>query len=89
MSQIGSRLEPIALTAEQVQELGVVDPATHSFKKPQQGVCIFYHRDKGDPWDDCKPEQYPSEEAARQDLGCKYVYIFMPDGNGSWTWKTK
>jgi hypothetical protein len=89
MSILGSRIEPIKLTAEQVKELGVVDPATHSFENPQRGVCIFYHRDRGEKWTRCKPQRFPSEQVARYEVGSKYLYIFAPDGNGSGTWETK
>ena len=81
MSVLGSRLAPIELTAEQVEELGVVDPATHSVMNPQKGVCLFYHRDRGDDWSQCKPLRFPSEQVALDNVESKYLYIFTPDGN--------
>ena len=89
MSILGDRLEPIELTAEQVKELGVVDPATHSYEKPQRGVCVFYHRDRGDDWAKCKPLRFSSEQIACDCIESKYRYIFTPDGNGGGTWETR
>ena len=30
----------------------------HSFDKPQYDTCCFYHRDRGEDWDDVSPECY-------------------------------
>lgn len=27
----------------------------HSFETPQDGVCVFYHRDRGEEWEDNSP----------------------------------
>ena len=51
----------------------------HSFSNPEPGVSIFYHRDRGEPWDFVKPELYESEFKL---LGLQpYIYVFM---NGHW-----
>lgn len=46
----------------------------HSFEHPEEGVCVFYHRDRGEPWEHNKPEVTATKEELfkRQ----YYVYIF-------------
>ena len=51
--------------------------SNHSFDKPEEDVCVFYHRDRGEPW--CQNEPMFSltkEEVLRQQ---HYVYIFEDD----------
>jgi hypothetical protein len=51
----------------------------HSFHNPEPCVSIFYHRDRGEPWDFVKPELYASESKL---LGLQpYIYVFQ---NGHW-----
>lgn len=55
------------------------DTAHHSFNNPEEDVCVFYHRDRGDPWDFVRPELYKSEFKL---AGLQaYVYVFQ---NGHW-----
>jgi hypothetical protein len=55
------------------------DTDYHSFNNPEPDVCVFYHRDRGEPWDFVKPELYPSEFRL---LGLQpYIYVFQ---NGHW-----
>lgn len=49
----------------------------HSFNHPEDDVCVFYHRDRGEPWEDTKPAIYTKEEAVR----CYFSYIFE---DGEW-----
>ena len=53
----------------------------HTFDDPQDGVCIFYHRDRGEPWYDFAPLRGESKESL---LGAwvDFVYIFE---DGVWT----
>lgn len=51
----------------------------HSFSNPEEDVCVFYHRDRNEPWDFVKPELYDSESKL---LGLQpYIYVFQ---NGHW-----
>jgi hypothetical protein len=55
------------------------DSDEHSFHSPEPNVCVFYHRDRGEPWDFVKPELYPTEFSL---LGLQpYIYVFQ---NGHW-----
>lgn len=64
------------------------DPAhpthpAHSFEDRQDGVCVFYHRDRGEPWSDVKPETYVTQGEVIRDAhkGMDYAYIRM---DGKW-----
>lgn len=49
----------------------------HCFDKPEEGVCVFYHRDRGEPWEWVKPELYSTLEKFRQLQA--YVYVYEND----------
>ena len=47
--------------------------SNHHFNHPEEDVCIFYHRDRGEPWHQNMPSIMTREET----LSCQYyVYIF-------------
>ena len=50
----------------------------HTFMKPEDGVCVFYHRDRGDDWFSCQDVCYTQKELFRQP-NFEYVYIFEDD----------
>ena len=51
----------------------------HSFDNPEDDVCVFYHRDRGESWEDTAPEIYQFHEKSRL-LNCYYyLYIFEED----------
>ena len=52
----------------------------HSFDCPEEGVCVFYHRDRGEDWDYTKPRIYQTKEKIFEIE--YYVYIFE---DGKWT----
>ena len=54
--------------------------SNHSFDHPEKDVSIFYHRDRGEPWEYTAPalKKTKAEVLATQ----YYVYIFE---NGCWT----
>lgn len=46
----------------------------HSFDHPEKGVCIFYTRDRGEPWSQNAPGVFPFKNMfLRQQY---YVYIY-------------
>ena len=53
----------------------------HSFDHPQPGVCVFYHRDRKEPWEDVAPrlDDY-KEDIIRSSVD--FVYVFE---DGEWT----
>ena len=50
----------------------------HTFEWPEDGVCIFYHRDRGERWENTKPDCLTKSEV----LNCYYAYIWE---DGKWT----
>lgn len=52
----------------------------HDFLNPQEDVCVFYHRDRGDSWLRCQPSCYTWRELFSQSA-FDYVYIFE---DGQW-----
>lgn len=53
----------------------------HTFMKPEDGVCVFYHRDRGDDWFRCQSVCYTQKELFNQSA-FEYIYIFE---DGEWT----
>jgi hypothetical protein len=64
-SSIDKKLEPVG---------------EHDFMQPEEGVCVFYHRDRGDDWLSCCSVCYNRRELFRQP-SFEYVYIFE---DGQW-----
>ena len=56
----------------------------HSYDNPQENVCVYYHRDRNDSWEEEKPLIHSDEETfARDSLESwiDYIYLFK---DGSW-----
>ncbi len=54
--------------------------ADHSFDKPQDDVCVFYHRDRGEQWEDVKPDTYESIADMYNKLKnswSEYLYVYI------------
>ena len=54
--------------------------ADHSFDKPQDDVCVYYHRDRGEEWVYTKPKTYNSILDIYQlsrDGWIEYLYIYI------------
>lgn len=84
MLQNNYNTEELALTlvdygdASSISEKLLPTEMYHSFDRPQENVCVFYHRDRGEPWEYTAPRMYSKEEV----LGTQYfVYIFE---DGEW-----
>lgn len=52
----------------------------HTFMHPEDGVCLFYHRDRGDDWFSCQSTCYTRRELFQQ-MSFEYVYVFE---DGQW-----
>ena len=52
----------------------------HSYENPEDGVCIFYHRDRGEAWEDTKPSLFKT----KSELGSTYYYNYIWE-DGKWT----
>jgi hypothetical protein len=59
-SSIDSKLEPTV---------------NHSFDKPEDDVCVFYHRDRGEDWISCQSVCYTKRDLLKQ-RGFEFIYIF-------------
>lgn len=53
---------------------------THSFDEPEDDVCIFYHRDRNEDWNHCKPCQLSAIETFKMP-SFLFVYVFE---DGTW-----
>ena len=56
----------------------------HKFGTPEPRVSIFYHRDRGEAWEDVEPTLYLHHERKRLFNDWYYLYIF-DIGMGCWT----
>ena len=52
----------------------------HTFDWPEKDVCIFYHRDRGENWNQVKPAEYESLKDFYNDYYYAYVWA-----DGKWT----
>ena len=59
---------------------------THNFDHPQSCTCVFYFRDRGDDWSECKPWTYTvkQEKTACRHANGEYNYLFK---DGRWYWR--
>lgn len=54
----------------------------HNFDNPQEDVCIYYHRDRGEEWEQVKPRTYSNIKRWVKEVqrGCQeYIYLFKND----------
>ena len=89
----GARIDEL-INGGDISSLGIMltpDPLhEHSFDNPQPGVTVFYHRDRGDNWDDCRPMEVSTIKMFTNQIGIQYFYLFdtsvqawkVYDGNG-------
>lgn len=56
----------------------------HSFDNPQYDTCCFYHRDRGEDWEDVKPCIYKT----KQELRSAFYYAYVFD-KGRWAMVSK
>lgn len=56
----------------------------HSFDNPQEYVCIYYHRDRGEDWERVQPRTYNDIEEWEKEIQegwQEYAYLFK---DGAW-----
>ena len=60
-----------------------IDPvAEHSWESPESGTCVFYHRDRNDPFDDGVKSRTHDDITALLDgnlFWIEYIYIFTAE----------
>lgn len=55
---------------------------THSYDTPEEDVCVFYHRDRDEPFLFVKPNEYENLiDYLRNNENEEYNYLFV---NGEW-----
>ena len=59
--------------------------STHSFETPEVGVTVFYHRDRGENWNQTAPTVYDSFDAWFGANDQEYNYLYV---DGTWQCKT-
>ena len=52
----------------------------HTFDEPEEDVCVFYYRDRGEDWISCSPTCYTQRDLFNQSVFA-YIYIFE---DGTW-----
>jgi hypothetical protein len=60
----------------------------HTFEDPEDGVCVFYHRDRGEDWLSCRSVCYTKSELFKQ-AGFSYIYIFEDGQWNAYHWSGK
>ncbi len=66
--------------ASYIQKKLEPDTDHHTFDNPEDDVCVFYHRDRGDDWFSCRSTCYLKPELFHQP-NFEFVYVFE---NGQW-----
>jgi hypothetical protein len=52
----------------------------HSFDKPEEHVCVFYHRDRGEYWNDVAPAHFMTKGM----IFNRFYYAYIWE-DGRWT----
>lgn len=58
------------------ERLAPEDGEEHSFDNPTEGICVAYHRDRGE---ELRPASEVHIETAREDCWAEFVYVFGLD----------
>ncbi|MND16969.1 hypothetical protein D3C76_639630 [compost metagenome] len=51
-------------------------PEGHSFDTPNDDCTVYYSRDRGEKWEDCKPQEGATFEEATKGMGQEYNYFW-------------
>lgn len=54
----------------------------HNFDSPQPAVCLYYHRDRGEEWEEVKPVESKTLDDLRvlgEDTWAEYIYVYTLD----------
>lgn len=60
----------------------------HSFDKPQKNICVYYHRDRGEKWEQVKPSSHSNIKEWEKEVAKglqEYAYLFK---NNRWYFAT-
>jgi len=73
LSQLFPRLHPVG---------------KHSFDKPEQGTTVAHHRDRGDDWEENRPQTFASLKQFLMEFGNRYwniEFVYVLTKKGQWT----
>ena len=45
----------------------------HKFNTPEPRICMFYHRDRGEPWEDVAPRTYNNIK----EISSRFFYVYV------------
>lgn len=60
------------------------NPDKHNFDNKEDGVCVAYHRDRGEDWEGVSPRIFETIEALR-DNAEQYLYIYGLESDYTWS----
>ena len=58
------------------EKLAPENGSNHSFDNRQEGVSVFYNRDRGENWDDIKPIHIENTVFENPDYTIVYIYVY-------------
>lgn len=58
------------------EKLAPEEGTTHTFDNRQEGVSVFYNRDRGENWDDIQPIRIENPVFENPDYTIVYIYVY-------------
>lgn len=58
------------------EKLAPEEGTTHTFDNRQEGVSVFYNRDRGENWDDIQPIRIENTVFENPDYTIVYIYVY-------------
>lgn len=58
------------------EKLAPEEGTTHTFDNRQEGVSVFYNRDRGENWDDIQPIHIENTVFENPDYTIVYIYVY-------------
>ena len=58
------------------EKLAPEEGTTHTFDNRQEGVLVFYNRDRGENWDDIQPIRIENTVFENPDYTIVYIYVY-------------
>lgn len=66
-----------------LKEAAIPTAASHSYENPEPNITIYYHRDRGERWEDTKPKVLAADDDPHQEEYC-YIWDCLA---GHWLFK--
>jgi hypothetical protein len=64
----------------------------HSFDKPEKGTTVAHHRDRGDDWEETRPQTFTTLKEFLEEFGNRYwniEFVFVFTKKGQWTFYSR